>query len=77
LRHTTRPISRFALLDILTTSLYNAARYVGLWWRKQAFHINLNTATREEIVLIPRAGERMARQFAEFRRCGNLAQHNQ
>ena len=29
--------------------------------------MNLNTATREEIVLIPGAGNRMAREFAEYR----------
>ena len=30
-------------------------------------HINLNTATREEILLVPGAGTRMAREFAEYR----------
>jgi len=30
-------------------------------------HINLNTATREEILLVPGAGNRMAREFAEYR----------
>ena len=30
-------------------------------------HINLNTATAEEIMLIPGAGKRMAREFAEYR----------
>lgn len=39
-------------------------------------HINLNTATREEIVLIPRAGNRMAREFAEYRPWRNFAQFN-
>jgi DNA uptake protein ComE-like DNA-binding protein len=34
---------------------------------KAFIHINLNTATREEIVLIPGAGARMAREFAEYR----------
>lgn len=35
---------------------------------KQAFvHINLNTAKPEEILLIPGAGKRMAREFAEYR----------
>jgi DNA uptake protein ComE-like DNA-binding protein len=30
-------------------------------------HVNLNTGTREEILLIPNAGARMAREFAEYR----------
>jgi DNA uptake protein ComE-like DNA-binding protein len=30
-------------------------------------HINLNTATSEEIMLVPNAGRRMAREFAEYR----------
>jgi len=30
-------------------------------------HINLNTATGEEILLVPGAGKRMAREFAEYR----------
>ena len=30
-------------------------------------HVNLNTGTREEILLIPGAGPRMAREFAEYR----------
>ncbi len=35
---------------------------------KHAFvNINLNTATGEEILLVPGAGKRMAREFAEYR----------
>jgi len=30
-------------------------------------HINLNTATTEEIMLVPNAGRRMAREFPEYR----------
>jgi DNA uptake protein ComE-like DNA-binding protein len=37
-------------------------------------HVNLNTGTREEIVLIPGAGERMAREFAEYRPWRNWVQ---
>jgi DNA uptake protein ComE-like DNA-binding protein len=36
--------------------------------------INLNTATRDEIVLIPGAGARMAREFAEYRPWKTYAQ---
>ncbi len=34
---------------------------------KTFVHVNLNTGTREEILLIPGAGARMAREFAEYR----------
>src|SRR5438105_3508708 len=37
------------------------------FYRKAFVHVNLNTGTREEIVLIPGAGTRMAREFAEYR----------
>jgi DNA uptake protein ComE-like DNA-binding protein len=34
---------------------------------KAFVHVNLNTGTREEIMLIPGAGARMAREFDEYR----------
>jgi len=34
---------------------------------KAFIHVNLNTASREEILLIPGAGARMTREFAEYR----------
>jgi DNA uptake protein ComE-like DNA-binding protein len=34
---------------------------------KAFVHVNLNTGTRDEILLIPGAGARMAREFAEYR----------
>jgi DNA uptake protein ComE-like DNA-binding protein len=37
------------------------------FYRKAFVHVNLNTGTKEEIVLIPGAGTRMAREFAEYR----------
>lgn len=37
-------------------------------------HVNLNTGTREEILLIPGAGARMAREFAEYRPWVNWTQ---
>jgi DNA uptake protein ComE-like DNA-binding protein len=44
------------------------------FYRKAFVHVNLNTGTREEIVLIPGAGTRMAREFAEYRPWRNWAQ---
>ena len=41
---------------------------------KAFVHVNLNTGTGEEIVLIPGAGRRMAREFAEYRPWVNWAQ---
>ena len=41
---------------------------------KTAFiHVNLNTGTSDEILLIPGAGARMAREFAEYRPWRNWA----
>ena len=36
-------------------------------YRKAFVHVNLNTASAEEIMLIPGAGRRMVREFAEYR----------
>jgi DNA uptake protein ComE-like DNA-binding protein len=36
-------------------------------YAKAFVHINLNTATPEEILLVPGAGRRMVREFAEYR----------
>ena len=44
------------------------------FYTKAFIHINLNTATREEILLVPGAGNRMAREFAEYRPWRNYAQ---
>jgi DNA uptake protein ComE-like DNA-binding protein len=43
------------------------AEQVAQFYGKAFVHVNLNTATREEILLIPGAGARMAREFAEYR----------
>jgi DNA uptake protein ComE-like DNA-binding protein len=43
-------------------------------YRKAFIHVDLNTGTREEIVLIPGAGARMAREFAEYRPWKSWAQ---
>jgi DNA uptake protein ComE-like DNA-binding protein len=37
------------------------------FYEKAFVHINLNTATPEEILLVPGAGKRMVREFAEYR----------
>jgi DNA uptake protein ComE-like DNA-binding protein len=40
---------------------------IGEIYRKAFVHVNLNTASPEEIMLIPGAGKRMVREFAEYR----------
>jgi DNA uptake protein ComE-like DNA-binding protein len=37
------------------------------FYKKAFVHINLNTATKEEILLVPGAGARMTHEFAEYR----------
>jgi DNA uptake protein ComE-like DNA-binding protein len=44
------------------------------FYGKAFVHINLNTATREEILLIPGAGNRMAHEFDEYRPWKTFAQ---
>jgi DNA uptake protein ComE-like DNA-binding protein len=43
-------------------------------YAKAFIHVNLNTGTREEILLIPGAGNRMAREFDEYRPWRSWAQ---
>jgi DNA uptake protein ComE-like DNA-binding protein len=43
-------------------------------YSKIFIHVNLNTGTREEILLIPNAGNRMVREFAEYRPWTSWAQ---
>jgi DNA uptake protein ComE-like DNA-binding protein len=44
------------------------------FYGKAFVHINLNTASREEILLVPGAGNRMAREFPEYRPWKTFAQ---
>ena len=43
-------------------------------YSKIFIHVNLNTGTREEIMLIPNAGTRMVREFGEYRPWTSWAQ---
>lgn len=43
-------------------------------YTKAFIHVNLNTGTREEILLIPGAGNRMVREFGEYRPWKNWTQ---
>ena len=44
------------------------------FYEKAFVHINLNTATAAEILLVPGAGKRMAHEFEEYRPWRNYAQ---
>ena len=44
------------------------------FYEKAFVHINLNTATPQEILLVPGAGKRMVREFAEYRPWKSYAQ---
>jgi DNA uptake protein ComE-like DNA-binding protein len=61
-------LNTFLLGQKLTAE--QAAEFYG----KAFVHVNLNTGTREEILLIPGAGARMAREFAEYRPWTSWAQ---
>ncbi|MEO5894085.1 MAG: hypothetical protein ABIS06_00110 [Vicinamibacterales bacterium] len=50
------------------------AEQAAAFYGKAFVHINLNTATSEEIILVPNAGRRMAREFAEYRPWKTYAQ---
>ena len=67
-----RPFKTVKDLDTAVSSLSKADRaelYVKLF-----VPINLNTATDEEILLIPMVGNRMLREFKEYRPYAALAQ---
>jgi DNA uptake protein ComE-like DNA-binding protein len=68
-----RPFLSMLSLDSLLAQTLSkdqrAALYQKLW-----VHLNLNTATRAEILLIPGVGARMAHEFEEYRPYKALAQ---
>lgn len=68
-----RPFGGIRELDAFLKASLTAEQVAALY-TKIFIHVNLNTATREEIVLIPGAGNRMAREFAEYRPWRNYDQ---
>ena len=69
-----RPFMSIVDLNAFLLSQSLTAEQAAAFYGKAFVHINLNTATREEIVLIPGAGNRMAREFAEYRPWRSFAQ---
>jgi DNA uptake protein ComE-like DNA-binding protein len=69
-----RPFASILELDAFlgASGLSDAQR--GEVYAKAFVHINLDTASSQEILLIPGAGKRMAREFAEYRPWKSYAQ---
>ena len=83
LPHMTPAIAKATLekrpfLSILEWDAFLAAQGLSEAQRAEVYakafvHINLDTASGPEILLIPGAGKRMAREFAEYRPWGSFA----
>jgi DNA uptake protein ComE-like DNA-binding protein len=68
-----RPFPSITELDALLGKSLKREQITELYGRLFV-HLNLNTATREQILLIPNAGPRMAHEFEEYRPYKALAQ---
>ena len=68
-----RPFPSITELDALLGKTLSAEQRTAVYGRLFV-HLNLNTATREQILLIPNAGPRMVREFHEYRPYKALAQ---
>jgi DNA uptake protein ComE-like DNA-binding protein len=62
-----RPFASITELQAFLLSQNLTAAQAMEFYTKAFVHINLNTATREEILLVPGGGTRMAREFPEYR----------
>ena len=69
-----RPLIGVTELNAFLTSQNLTQQQAEDFYRKAFIHVNLNTGTRDEIMLIPGAGARMAREFAEYRPWKSWAQ---
>jgi DNA uptake protein ComE-like DNA-binding protein len=61
-----RPFPSITELDALLGQTLSPDQRTAVYGRLFV-HLNLNTATREQILLIPNAGPRMVREFQEYR----------
>jgi DNA uptake protein ComE-like DNA-binding protein len=68
-----RPFPSISELDAYLSPTLSRSQLTELYGRLFV-HLNLNTATREQILLIPNAGARMVREFLEYRPYKALAQ---
>ena len=68
-----RPFASISDLDALLSQSLKREQITELYGRLFV-HLNLNTATREQILLIPNTGPRMVHEFEEYRPYKTLAQ---
>jgi DNA uptake protein ComE-like DNA-binding protein len=68
-----RPFLQMADLHVLLSKALNKEQLAELYG-KMFVQINLNTASNEEILLIPGVGNRMLREFREYRPYKNIGQ---
>ena len=69
-----RPFANVTQLNTFLSSQSLTVEQLGAFYAKAFIHINLNTASAEEIMLIPGAGKKMAHEFEEYRPWKNFAQ---
>lgn len=62
-----RPFASVTVLDQFLTGAGLSREQITTLYGRIFVHINLNTGTREEILLIPGVGNRMLREFLEYR----------
>jgi DNA uptake protein ComE-like DNA-binding protein len=62
-----RPFMSVTGLNTFLLSQKLTAEQAAEFYKKAFVHVNLNTGTREEILLIPGAGTKMAHEFDEYR----------
>jgi DNA uptake protein ComE-like DNA-binding protein len=69
-----RPFMNVVELNTWLLSQGPTQAQLGESYGRMFIHVNLNISPREEILLIPRAGNRMAREFDEYKPYAGYAQ---
>src|SRR5262245_58997749 len=69
-----RPLANVVELNKFLSAQSLTASQLTEVYGKAFIHINLNSASADEIMLIPRAGKRMAHEFGEYRPWKSFAQ---
>ena len=69
-----RPFASITDLNAYLLSQKLTQEQANAFYEKAFVHVNLNTATAAEILLVPGAGKRMVREFEEYRPWRNYAQ---
>lgn len=71
---TARPFDGITALNTFLLGQKLTQDQANTFYRSAFIHINLNTATAAEIMLVPGAGKRMAHEFEEYRPWKSYAQ---